>query len=98
MKKQFKVPFDKNGNQLTYGESWNLHEEKDNYEFDDVLYYDSYERGRSALNIVWKNNEGRRFRSGMAMLDDILLGKHLFYRESDNKLNDYPHIVPQLHN
>lgn len=83
MKKQFKVPFDKNGNQLSY--NWYQSTEVDNYEFNETLFYDSFERGRSALNIVWKNGEGKQFRSGMLMLDEILNGSAPI---TDSSLND----------
>lgn len=93
MKKQIKVPFDKNtGNQLTYyyqtfkgidvetDESiYGVHdyiELRDNYEFEASLLYQGYERGRSALNIIWKDiNREILYYSGIKMLDEILKGR-----------------------
>ena len=88
MKKQFKVPFDKNRNQVTFYYSriagYDLETDepqveiesgitlKDNYIFESTLSYHGFERGRSSLNIVWKDRQGKLFRSGMAMLDEIL--------------------------
>lgn len=72
MSTKFKVPFDKKGNQQTFHQSWNT-EEQEPYEFEAELTYVGFERGRSALNIVWQDTcTGIQYRSGMALLDDKL--------------------------
>ncbi len=60
-----KIPFDKNGNQLSWadgspeypckysGESWH-----DNFEFSDALTFSSSYRGRSAANFRFKRSGG----------------------------------------
>lgn len=77
MKKQFKVPFDENGNQLkeTIHYSWKKVTEVDNYEFDDTLFYDRYEGAKSTSVIVWKTGKGKEYRSSMEMLHEILSGE-----------------------
>ena len=74
---KYKVSFDKDGNHFKYdnAQHWKVDKQVDNYEFEDVLQYFEYERGRSALNIKWKSaNDGRIYYSGMTMLNDILMG------------------------
>jgi hypothetical protein len=76
----FKVPHDRNGNQITYCSNWQGQYETDPYELEATLKYVDYERGRSALNVVWEDvRTGLRYRSGMPLLHKHLLsgGTHL---------------------
>ena len=69
----WKVPFDEDGNQMTYAASWQKCTEVDNYEFSATLRYAGFSRGRSALNITWEDTKtGKLYESGMAMLDEVL--------------------------
>lgn len=71
---KFKVPHDKNGNQVTYNYGWGDWTETDPYEFSGTLEYDGFSRGRSALNIIWKDvDTGKTYMSGMALLDAHLM-------------------------
>ena len=73
---KFTVPHDKNGNQLTWhGDiTWKKGYETDPYEFKATLKYNGFSRGRSALNIEWKDTKtGQTYQSGMKMLDDHLM-------------------------
>jgi len=101
MKRQWKVPFDHEGNQVTYyskrrvGFDYNDNQIyvsdprvtlKENYEFEALLQYKGFERGRSSLNIVWTDENGKEYRSGMSMLDDILSGRYPFLK-IDNRVS-----------
>ena len=55
----FKVPFDEDGNQVAYFEEWLGHVERDNFEFDNVLEYEGFVRGRSAARIVFRKTDGK---------------------------------------
>ena len=77
MKKQFKVPFDKNGNQITQNYRWDKPKLVDNYEFEDSLTYVGYEGAASTLIIVWKDANGKEYRSSMALLHEVLNGLDL---------------------
>jgi len=76
MKKQFKVPFDKNGNHLTTTTNypWIVGKEVDNYEFETNLKYKSWEGSRSGIFVIWENELGKEFRSSMILLDEVLNG------------------------
>lgn len=62
MAEQWKVPFDRQGNQLEFGgykggEWWvgaDHVEMRDNEEFQDTLVYEGYRRGRSAAFFLWR--------------------------------------------
>lgn len=45
---------------------------KDNFEFSAKLVYKGFTRGRSALNIIWRDEKGRKYYSSMTMLDEAL--------------------------
>lgn len=64
------VPHDSAGNHQT----WTYDDKNDTeaYEFKATLKYVDFERGRSALNIVWEDKKGKKYRSGMKMLDEHL--------------------------
>jgi hypothetical protein len=67
---KFKVPHDKDGNQVSWGAAYKGDYETDPYEFDGRLMYYGFSRGRSALNIHWKDiDTGKFYTSGMQMLD-----------------------------
>lgn len=48
----YQIPFDNDGNQKHYPESWKGLQWKDNYEFDDELHFTTYGRGRSAAYFI----------------------------------------------
>jgi len=58
-KGDYEIPFDRDGNQLHYPESWKigLHWRK-NEPFTDTLTYDTYSRGRSAAYFNFKRSDG----------------------------------------
>lgn len=67
----FQIPHDRHGNHQT----WTYSDEfsTDDYEFEATLKYTGFERGRSALNIVWEDvKTGTQYRSGMKLLDEHL--------------------------
>jgi hypothetical protein len=76
MKKQFKVPFDKNGNHMTTTQNypWIVGKEVDNYEFIATLKYQGWEGSRSGIFVIWSEENGKQYRSSMKMLDEILNG------------------------
>jgi hypothetical protein len=49
-----RVPFDKNGNQITY-DGYPAHEQRPNDPFEATLEYVTYFRGRSAFNVRFRN-------------------------------------------
>ena len=53
----YKIPFDKKGNQLSY-EAWDTHIMEENYIFDDTLEFVSYGRGRSSVTFEWIRTNG----------------------------------------
>jgi hypothetical protein len=70
--KGFKVPFDKNGNQMTW-EGWSMASQEEPFEFGAELKYVGFSRGRSALNIKWLDLATNKiYQSGMSLLDDHL--------------------------
>ena len=52
-KGNYKIPFDRNGNQMDY-EGYGVGEMKDNFEFFDTLTFQSYGRGRSSVTFTMK--------------------------------------------
>jgi hypothetical protein len=70
---KFKVPFDKDGNQMSWdGFSASYREEP--FEFSTTLKYNGFSRGRSSLNIEWLDIEsGKTYQSGMYLLDEHLM-------------------------
>lgn len=75
MKKQFQVPFDKNGNQLTQIYRWDKPLLVENYIFDETLFYSGYGLSSSTCHIIWEDRTGKQYRSSMELLDTILSGK-----------------------
>ena len=51
----YQIPFDKDGNHMHYPENWRNPVWKDNYEWEDVIEYQTYSRGRSAANIIFRS-------------------------------------------
>lgn len=75
MAKEFQISFDSKGNQLSWeGYSHEVKNKKDNYMFSATLFYNGFTRGRSALNIQWKDENGKTYQSGMSLLDEALSG------------------------
>lgn len=74
MKKQFKVYFDKNGNQLTESNpiDWYVGSERDNYEFSASLQYQGWQGSRSGIFVIWSDQTGKQYKSSMVMLDEVL--------------------------
>lgn len=94
MKQILKIPFDYDGNQVTSYTEYQISDNcrpslkitlVDNYEFETILKYSGYERGRSALNIVWVDENGIEYRSSMKLLDDVMNGNYPFLKV-DNRL------------
>jgi hypothetical protein len=54
----YQIPFDKDGNQMHYPESWRQPEWRDNTPFQDTLEYQSFNRGRSAAYFLFKRANG----------------------------------------
>lgn len=72
-----KIPYNKKTKtyETYYTPRHDSHEDytiKDNFEFSDKLVYIGFSRGRSALNIIWEDTKGRKYHSGMKLLDDTL--------------------------
>lgn len=77
MSKPFKVPLDEKGNQLVCV-MYPSGSEVDPWEFKANLTYIGYMRGRSALNIKWKDTKTKRtYVSSMNLLDEALLEGHV---------------------
>jgi len=68
---KFLVPIDRNGNHQSW-DSRNDTRHVEPFEFTGTLTYKDFERGRSALNIVWEDQMGIQYRSGMYLLDSHL--------------------------
>ena len=69
----YKIPFDDQGNMLSYPESWKPIEWKENTVFFDTLKYDSFGRGRSAVHIYMvSNTDGRKYTMFMKDFDAIV--------------------------
>lgn len=51
----YEIPFDKDGNQVSYKRHWVSYEDVDvpNFEFEDTLVLKDYAKGRSAVTISW---------------------------------------------
>ena len=74
-KKDFKVPF-YGKDQCTYSWGNTGYTHKDNFEFSADLEYQTFSRGRSSLNITWKNHAtGYTYQSSMMLLDEVLSGR-----------------------
>lgn len=54
MAKDYKIPFDANGNQLHYPTSYLISEWRDNVPFTETLVFEGYSRGRSAAYLNFK--------------------------------------------
>lgn len=84
----WKVPFDSKGNHQTWGGYLKEENFKDNYEFMATLEYAGFSRGRSALNIKWKDvDRGITYESGMKLLDDVLANTLPFHYAN---IDEYP--------
>lgn len=58
-KGQYQIPFDKEGNQLNYDcDYYYGHKLVDNYEFEDVLTYVGYGKGRSSVVFTFVRTTG----------------------------------------
>jgi hypothetical protein len=74
----YKIPFDRNGNQLHYPESyWSGNgrvecEMRDNHAFEDTIVFDSMERGRSAAYFYFKRSTGEKLVVFMKDLCDMM--------------------------
>ena len=60
-KANYQIPFDSDGNQLHYPESWRPGgvQWRDNAPFNATLSYSEYSRGRSAAYFIFKREDGR---------------------------------------
>lgn len=93
------VPFNQEGNQMSWADSWQVAEWKPNEEFNETLVFDGYGRGRSSAVLYFKGKEsGRRYSMFMRDADDALgglaiYGKWTFVKRGGNygiKLADSP--------
>lgn len=50
---------------------------RDNTVFFDTLYYKTWERGRSAVRVIWEDAEGHAFPMFMKDMDSMLAGGHI---------------------
>lgn len=71
-KGNYQIPFDKDGNQLAYPETWRGLEWRDNTPFNDVLTYEGYGRGRSSATLKFKTSLGMRVEFFMSDFDDVV--------------------------
>jgi hypothetical protein len=77
-KKPIQVPFDTNGNQLSYAGRYaptSAIKMVDNYEFDGVLTFESMRRGRSACTAYFITDKGMRV--SVFLSDFVALMKHV---------------------
>jgi hypothetical protein len=75
-KSDYQIPFDKDGNQMGYPETWKGVEWRDNVPFEDTLIYDGYGRGRSSATLHFKRDStGTEVQFFMSDFDDIV--KHM---------------------
>lgn len=67
---KYDIPFDSEGNQLHYGESWRKREA--NYAFFDTITFVEFQRGRSAAYAVFKRSTGTTVTVFLTDLEDML--------------------------
>lgn len=83
MAEQWKVPFDRQGNQIEFGgyngrgSDWcpgfEYIDFRDNEEFQDTLVYEGYQRGRSAAFFLWRRSlTGTTVTMFMSEMDRLL--------------------------
>lgn len=70
-KAEYKIPFDDNGNMLTYDRRYQI-EWRDNCQFEDTLTYKCYGRGRSSAVFVFTKSDGKTVSMFMTDIDDII--------------------------
>ncbi|AKF13441.1 hypothetical protein PHIN3_178 [Sinorhizobium phage phiN3] len=70
----YPIPFDTNGNQLHYPETWTRDGVvmKDNFVFADVLTFSHFSRGRSAAYAYFKRSTGETVTVFLSDLADIM--------------------------
>lgn len=72
-KNDYKIPFDSNGNMLSYPEDWRIAEWRENTVFFDTLRYKDFGRGRSAVHIYMvSSTTGREYTMFMKDFGDII--------------------------
>jgi hypothetical protein len=71
--KQFKIPFDKNGDMMLWGTAYAVHEE-DNYIFSDRLEYVNYYGNHIKFKSI---NSGRHYYMFMSHFHELLLEKKM---------------------
>ena len=72
---QYQIPFDKDGNLLSY--PYSVGEWRDNYVFEDTLTYETYYRGRSSATICFKDTNGHTYEMFMSDFDILITAKGL---------------------
>jgi len=70
-KKQLEIPFDRNGNPLSYDDRLKVHDYRANYEFVTTMRVVDMSRGRSAANFTLKDEKGIEY--NMFMKDMLYL-------------------------
>jgi hypothetical protein len=68
----YPIPFDSEGNQLHYNESWRGGEMRPNFEFDDTLTYEGFSRGRSAAYVLFRRSNGKKVTMFLKELDELM--------------------------
>jgi hypothetical protein len=72
-KTAYKIPFDSNGEMLSWAPGWGQVEWKDNYEWEDNLEYESFGRGRSAVHIYFRSLiTGKKYTMFMTDFHDVV--------------------------
>lgn len=69
-RKNYKIPFDKDGNMLSY--PYNVEEWREPYKFSTRLKYNGYSRGRSSAVILFKDWQGRSYSMFMSDFDKMM--------------------------
>ena len=91
-KATYKIPFDKDGNQLSY-DAYNVFSFVDNFEFEDTLQYVSYGKGRSSVTFKFKRkSNGKTVNMFLTDIDKIMnklshgeiTGKFTFSKRGEN--------------
>lgn len=80
-KGNYQIPFDKDGNLLSYDDGWHTHEWRDNYTFEAAMLYGGYGRGRSSAVLYWRDEAGHRYPMFMSDFDDMMEAVGITYRE-----------------
>jgi len=71
--KKYQIPFDKKtGEMLSYPAIWEYIEWRDVYEFDDVLTYKGYGRGRSSVLMYFVGSDNTKYPMFISDFHDVI--------------------------